>query len=97
MNEIQRSEVLGHIGRAITCLGGPAALARQLSVTTQAVCFWRDGKRKLPEALGARIEFVTEGQVTRQQLWPDDWLAIWPELAMPRAPSATVSAEVAHG
>ncbi len=27
------------------------------------------------------IELATEGKVTRQDLRPDDWQAIWPELA----------------
>ena len=66
---------------AIESVGGAASLARRLGVTTQAVCFWRDGKRRFPEALGARMESVTGNRVTRQALFPKDWADIWPELA----------------
>ncbi|WP_076503555.1 YdaS family helix-turn-helix protein [Pseudacidovorax sp. RU35E] len=68
------------IARAIEAGGGPAEVARRLGVTTQAVCFWRDGSRKLPVRYGAAIESACHGLVTRRDLWPDDWKAIWPEL-----------------
>lgn len=55
-------------------------MARLLNVTTQAVCFWRDGKRSLPVQHCAVIEKATSGAVTRKDLRPDDWQAIWPEL-----------------
>ncbi|MCW5319656.1 hypothetical protein D5039_00200 [Verminephrobacter aporrectodeae subsp. tuberculatae] len=81
MNRPLRAQALDQVSKAIEIAGGAAALARSLRVTTQAVCFWRDGKRRIPESLGARIEFATRGQVTRQSLWPDSWMEIWPELA----------------
>lgn len=31
--------------------------------------------------VAARVEHETGGVVTRQQLRPDDWMIIWPELA----------------
>ena len=34
---------------------------------------------------GAAIERATGGQVTRQELFPDTWARIWPELAAPAA------------
>jgi len=71
------------IARAIEAGGGPAEVARRLGVTTQAVCFWRDGSRKLPVRYGAAIESACQGLVTRRDLWPDDWKAIWPELCAP--------------
>lgn len=40
----------------------------------------RATKQLLRPELCVRIEKVTEGRVTRQQLRPDDWEAIWPEL-----------------
>lgn len=30
---------------------------------------------------GAAIEQFTQGAVTRQQMFPNDWQRIWPELA----------------
>ena len=95
MSTSPRTPNLDEIVKAIEIAGGPAALARRLRVTTQAVCFWRDGKRKLPEVLGASVEAATGGQVTRQSLWPDTWRAIWPELAS--GEGAAQSLEAAHG
>ena len=69
------------ISRAIEAAGGPAALARQLGVTTQAVCFWRDGRRAVPEKHGADIERACHRLITRKDLWPDTWQRTWPELA----------------
>lgn len=80
MNTPHRAQPLDQVAYAIEIVGGAAALARSLNVTTQAVCFWRDGKRRLPESLGARIESATGGRVTRQSLWPDTWQEVWPEL-----------------
>ena len=68
------------IAKAVELLGGPTKTASILGVTTQAVCFWRDGKRKFPHEYGAAIESATKGVVTRKDLWPDDWAEIWPEL-----------------
>lgn len=73
------------IKRAIEHCGGAAKLATQLGVTTQAVCFWRDGERGLPAKKCSAIELATGGAVTRQELRPDDYHLIWPELA-PGAP-----------
>lgn len=38
------------------------------------------GYKKASAALAARIELATDGAVSRQQLRPDDWKVIWPEL-----------------
>lgn len=71
---------------------GPAKLASILGVTTQAVCFWRDGKRRLPVEHCAQIEIATGGEVTRRELRPHDWQSIWPELADGSASSPPVGA-----
>lgn len=85
------------IARAIEIVGGAAPLAKLLSVTTQAVCFWRDGKRRFPEALGARLEEVTGGAVSRRRLWPTRWHLIWPELigttGAPEVPATVATRE----
>ncbi|MDS1141738.1 helix-turn-helix domain-containing protein [Pusillimonas sp. SM2304] len=65
---------------AIQELGSASALARAINVTPQAVCFWRDGRRKTPAEQCAAIERATGGAVTRKDLRPDDWHRIWPEL-----------------
>ena len=43
------------------------------------------GGRPVPAEHGAAIERATGGQVTRQELFPDTWARIWPELAVPAA------------
>lgn len=43
------------------------------------------GDRKPSPANCVAIERATEGVVTRQDLRPDDWRDIWPELANPKA------------
>lgn len=51
------------------------------------------GYRPCAAALAVRIEQYTAGQVSRRDLCPDDWRAIWPELAdvtaTPTQPAAT--------
>lgn len=69
------------IKEAIRIVGGPTKLARELSVSTQAVCFWRDGKRSIPVDKMYEIEQATNGAVTRKDMRVDDWQRIWPELA----------------
>ena len=39
------------------------------------------GHKHPSPSVAASIERATEGAVTRQQLRPDDWPLIWPELA----------------
>lgn len=59
---------------AISILGGPSSAARILGVTPQAVCFWRDGKRKVPAGVCPAIERATKGVVRCEDLRPDvDW------------------------
>jgi len=72
------------IEAAIDAAGGPSKVARELGVTVQAVCFWRDGKRSMPPEWYATLERMGGGVVTRKDLRPDDWHLIWPELAEPK-------------
>ena len=69
------------IKRAVDTAGGISALARALGVSYQAVKFWIDGKRRLEPIRCVQIEQFTDGAVTRQELRPDDWWELWPELA----------------
>lgn len=60
--------------KAIEVCGGPSALAERLGVTPQAVCFWRDGKRRLPAEHCPAIERESGGAVRCEDLRPDvDW------------------------
>lgn len=68
------------INKAIENAGSASELARKVGVTPQAICFWRDGLRKIPAEKCSAIELATNGVVTRRDLRPDDWRLIWPEL-----------------
>lgn len=49
-------------------------MARKLGVSPQAVCFWRDGRRRIPADKCPDIERGTEGRVTCESLRGDvDW------------------------
>lgn len=64
--------------------GRQAALAKAIGAYAPDVSRWADGTRPIPVAYGAAIESATEGKVTRQEMFPDDWVRIWPELARRR-------------
>lgn len=65
------------IVEALRLAGGPSRLARELGVSAQAVCFWRDGKRRLPPEACAGIERTTDGMIACEALRPDlRWLRI---------------------
>ena len=68
------SEYLTAHGRAIQ-------LASAVGVSPATVSNWNACKHPVPAELGAAIERATGGQVTRQELFPDTWARIWPELA----------------
>jgi DNA-binding transcriptional regulator YdaS (Cro superfamily) len=63
---------------AIEKAGGPQAVAKLLGKSVQAVCFWRDGKRRFPVELIPLLEKASG--VRRWAFRPDDWHQIWPEL-----------------
>lgn len=63
--------------------GGMSALAEQLGITTVYLSQLaaRQNEREPSPVLCVRLEQLTNGIVTRKDLRPDDWAAIWPELA----------------
>jgi DNA-binding transcriptional regulator YdaS (Cro superfamily) len=66
----------------IDLLGGTAKVARMCKVDNAAVSNWR--VRGIPADrfmfLGARIEKESNGLVTRQDMFPNNYFLIWPEL-----------------
>lgn len=65
---------MNNVQKSIQLLGGPSKAAVVLGVTTQAVCFWRDGKRTFPAELCPTAERATGGKVRCEDLRPDvDW------------------------
>jgi len=63
-------------------LGGTVKVAKMCDVEPAAVSQWR--KNGIPREqllfLGARIEKESHGLVTRQDLFPNNYCLIWPEL-----------------
>lgn len=75
---------------------GLTATAAMLSVSVQRLANWVE--RGVPVDKCAAIELATNGRVTRKELRPNDWQAIWPELAQATAESAQPATEnVAQG
>jgi len=77
------------ISRACSLVGGVGKLADLIGVADSTVTQWRKGVRPVPRDKGVRIEVVTQGGVTRQDLYPNDFADFWPELAAQK----TVAAE----
>lgn len=74
-------EALKH---AISIAGSQAALAAKVGVKQQHVWNWLNRGGEVPAEHCPAIEQATDGQVTRQELRPNDWQRIWPELATKR-------------
>ena len=70
--------------------GRKSALARSLNLPAQLIGQWANGIRPIPVERCTAIELATKGAVTRQDLRPNDWQLIWPELTPKQK-------EVAHG
>jgi DNA-binding transcriptional regulator YdaS (Cro superfamily) len=66
----------------IDILGGTAKVAKLCKISLAGVSQWR--KNGIPQDklifLAASLEKVTEGKITRKQLFPDTWQDIWTEL-----------------
>lgn len=68
--------------RAAEMLGGQAGVSKKLGYDDRRnVSPWFTTDRVLPPEHCVTIEQATGGAVTRKDLRPDDWEAIWPELA----------------
>lgn len=61
--------------------GRGVSLAENIGVSPVLVSQWSTGPRVPPIERCVPIERATDGAVTRQDLRPDDWQDIWPELA----------------
>lgn len=61
--------------------GGATLLAEKLGVSISFLSQMASGAAAISPARCVAIERSTAGAVTRQELRPDDWHLIWPELA----------------
>jgi DNA-binding transcriptional regulator YdaS (Cro superfamily) len=72
--------------------GRASILAKAIGVSPSYLSQMASGDAAISPIKSVEIEFATNKQVTRQDLRPNDWRAIWPELAAqePRSESAGV-------
>lgn len=78
--------------------GRGVSLALSIGVSPVLVSQWSTGPRVPPIERCVPIERATCGTVTRQDLRPEDWRDIWPELAEAQVNSACTAAQsVAEG
>lgn len=69
------------LDEAIAYMAGVGKLAGAIGVGQSVISNWR-ARGTLPDAIYCvAIERATQGAVTRQDLRPDDWQKIWPEIA----------------
>ncbi|MFD4120785.1 transcriptional regulator [Alcaligenes faecalis] len=68
------------VRKACEIVGGLSALAKLLGVAPPIVHRWASGERPVPHLRCVQIEQLTNGEVTRQMLRPDDYHEMWPEL-----------------
>ena len=76
------------LDRAIEVMGGVVRLAAAIGVGQSVISNWRSRGTVIDAVHCAAIERVTGGAVTRRDLRPADWEAIWPELVQPLLESA---------
>ena len=67
--------------KSIEILGSQRLLAESIGVSPQTIWAWIDRGSLIPPEKCVLIERVTDRAVTRQDLRPDDWKQIWPELS----------------
>lgn len=67
------------LDQAALIVGGRTELSKRLNVTPAAIGNWKS--RGVPIEYCAEIELMTSARVKRQDLRPNDWRRIWPELA----------------
>lgn len=72
--------------KAVEVVGGVSRLAEMVGVSSSAPSMWK-ARGRVPVEHCAAIERATAGAVTRRDLRPDDWAAIWPELAQQSQPA----------
>lgn len=60
--------------------GAATRLAEAIGAHSSDLSNWTNGQRPVPVKFAVAIEYATDKIVTRQELFPDDWRLIWPEL-----------------
>ncbi|MFZ6734725.1 transcriptional regulator [Undibacterium sp. Ji42W] len=63
--------------------GRATMLAKGIDVSPSYLSQLASGAAPIQPKLAVRIECLTNGQVHRKDLFPNDWSEIWPELVRP--------------
>jgi len=71
-----KTYIAGERGRA-------AALADRLKISRSYLSQLANGQCPISPKLAVKIWRESDFLVTRQDLFPDTWVSIWPELALP--------------
>lgn len=78
----------------IKILGGGAAVANLLQIRPASVSEWTV-RNSIPDdkliRLAVCLESVTKEEISRRDLFPEDWMKIWPELAEPEKQCSCVN------
>lgn len=83
-----RIGAMNAIDQAIDHFGSVTKMAQKLGVSPQAVCFWRDGKRRIPADKCPDIERGTDGLVRCEALRSDvDWAYLRASTAITTEPA----------
>ena len=69
------------IKKAVTLAGSQSALAAHLGISQPAISQAVKRGGYLKPGHCARLEQIFPGRISRQELRPQDWRDIWPELA----------------
>lgn len=73
--------------------GRSIAVAKTLGITQPVVSDWVTGKKAIPAEHCKAIEAFTVGEVTCQEMRPNDWHKYWPELSNALANQAQAATE----
>ncbi|HJV75374.1 MAG TPA: YdaS family helix-turn-helix protein [Noviherbaspirillum sp.] len=61
--------------------GRQASLCRAIGAYPSDMSRWADGTRPIPIPYGPLIEDATGGEVSRKDLFPEEWKVLWPEIS----------------
>jgi DNA-binding transcriptional regulator YdaS (Cro superfamily) len=62
--------------------GRATKLAKEMGVSCSYISQLASGESPISVTRAVRIESLTDGLVTRKEMFPDDWEENWPELAV---------------
>lgn len=68
--------------------GNATKLAAALGIPLSFLSQMASGDRTVSPERASAMELASDGQITREELRPDDWKLIWPELVKRRRKTA---------